>query len=445
MNTSSTSVRERRTRVLQVIGNAIVGGMETFVARLCGSLLRDDGFEVVCLCPYESQATDALQALGCAVHVAPLPDEPVWRGIEYAAALVGDQEIDVIHAHLTNAHLLAGIVGKLTSTPVLATIHGRDVLAADLAMQRMTDTHLHVVSRATFYQAIAAGARRDRTHCIINGVDADLFRPGAASGALRAACGVDDDALLVGFVGRLSPEKGPELFVRSMALALARVPGLHAVMIGDGPSRFAVERLVAEFGVADRLHLVGVRHDIVDCLRSLTMLVSTSHSEGTPLSIMEAQATGIPGRRDARRRCARDRHDGRDRRARAAGRGGQRGQRGRGAVRGRREPSTSRTGRARAHGRTLRAPRPQRRDRGPPDDDRGREPAKPATRTDEREGAVRRGPRDPRGRTGAAGARLTSRRGYVAVDEVSPASSGSSMSSGSPSSRSLAAYSSRRL
>ncbi len=281
-------------RVLEVIGNAIVGGMETFVARLCAQLRRQHRFDVTCLCPYESTATHALRASGCTVHVAPLPDEPVWRGIEYASALVVDEGIDVIHAHLTNAHLLAGIVGRMTGRPVLATIHGRDVQVADVAMHRMAETHLHVVSRATLYQALAAGVRRDRISCIVNGVDAELFAPGAASGALRRACGIAPDVPLIGFVGRLSAEKGPDLFVRAAALAMARRLDVEAVMIGSGALRDSLVALAGELGVADRLHIVGERSDIPDCLRELAVLVSSSRSEGMPLAIMEAQASGLP-------------------------------------------------------------------------------------------------------------------------------------------------------
>ena len=294
MNPVTRDPEHEPLRVLEVIGNAIVGGMETFVERLCEQLQQRHRFEVTCLCPYESRATDALRRLGCAVHVAPLPDEPVWRGIEYAASLVVDEGIDVIHSHLTNAHLLSGIVGRLTGTPVLATVHGRDVVAADIAMQRMAGSHLHVVSHATYYQALGAGIRRDDVTCIINGVDADRFAPGAASGALRRACGIPADAPLVGFVGRLSHEKGPELFVRAVALIGGRRPDVHAVMLGDGAMKARVVELAAELGVADRLHLAGERDDIPDCLRELSLLISSSHSEGTPLAIMEAQATGLP-------------------------------------------------------------------------------------------------------------------------------------------------------
>ncbi len=293
----STALRDDagdRLRILQVIGNAIVGGMETFVARLCEQMIRSQAFDVVCLCPYESAATHALRGLGCTVRVAPLPDEPVWRGIEYAAALVADEGIDVIHAHLTNAHLLAGIVGKLTGTPVLATIHGRDVPTADIAMQRMAGSHLHVVSHATLYQALGAGVRRDRISCIINGVDAERFAPGVSTGALRRDLDIPGDAPLIGFVGRLSHEKGPDLFVRAAAAVLIRRPDVHAVLIGGGAMLPALRALAVELGVATRLHFAGVRSDIPDCLRAFSIVVSSSRSEGTPLAIMEAQATGAP-------------------------------------------------------------------------------------------------------------------------------------------------------
>lgn len=283
-----------RIRVLELVGNAVVGGMETFVARFCEHLVADGRFEVVCLCPYESSATYALRDLGCTVHVCPLPDEPVWRGIEYATALVLDEGIDVIHAHLTNAHLLAGLVGRLTGTPVLATLHGRDIATADLVMHRLGDTHLHVVSHATLYQALAAGVRRDRVDCVINGVDATRFSPEGPRGVLRRACGLDPAVPLVGFVGRLSGEKGPDVFVRAAALVLEGHPTAHAVMIGDGSMRDDLDRAIAALPCASRFHLTGLRDDVSDCLRDLALMLSTSYSEGTPLAVLEAQSTGVP-------------------------------------------------------------------------------------------------------------------------------------------------------
>src|SRR3712207_4662231 len=66
--------------VLEIIGNAIVGGMENYVRNLIRQLPADR-FRVTCLGPYESAFTVSLRRMGCTVFIAPLRDDPPWRSI----------------------------------------------------------------------------------------------------------------------------------------------------------------------------------------------------------------------------------------------------------------------------------------------------------------------------------------------------------------------------
>src|ERR671939_690952 len=94
------------THVLEIIGNAIVGGMENYVANLI-SRLPSDQFRVTCLCPFESAFTVSLRRIGCTVFITPLRDDPPWHSIQMAVELIRHHHVDLIHAHLPNAHVLA--------------------------------------------------------------------------------------------------------------------------------------------------------------------------------------------------------------------------------------------------------------------------------------------------------------------------------------------------
>jgi hypothetical protein len=74
-------------QILQILGNAIVGGMETYVSNLITRLPSDE-FQVTCLCPYESAFTASLRRLGVKVYIAPIQDDPVWRSIELTVELI---------------------------------------------------------------------------------------------------------------------------------------------------------------------------------------------------------------------------------------------------------------------------------------------------------------------------------------------------------------------
>ena len=97
-----------RTNILQIVGNAIVGGMENYVVRLVERLPRDR-FGVSVLAPFESPFTDQLRNVGADVFITPVTDEPSWQSIQLASALIQSRSIDVIQSHLPNAHVLAAL------------------------------------------------------------------------------------------------------------------------------------------------------------------------------------------------------------------------------------------------------------------------------------------------------------------------------------------------
>ncbi len=285
-------------RVLEVIGNAIVGGMESWVERLIERLPRER-FEFTALCPFESPYTDRLRALGVEVQCAPMPDDPPWSTVQMAAAMVTHRRIELLHAHLPKAHLLAALAGGLTRRPVLATVHGQHLTALDLELHHSARSHLSVVCRQSYFHALGAGVDPALLSLEANGVDTDRFRPGAAAApgsgpGLRATLGLAREVPLVGFVGRLSAEKGPEVFVRAMLILRSHRPDVQAVLVGEGPMRDELQSLIARFGLQQQVHLAGLRRDMPAVYGELDLLVSCSHTEAMPLVLMEAMACGVP-------------------------------------------------------------------------------------------------------------------------------------------------------
>ena len=283
-----------RTHVLQIVGNAIVGGMENCVARLVERLPRER-FAVSVLAPFESPFTDALRGFGAEVFVTAIGEEPSWQSIQLACALVQSRGVDVIQSHLPNAHVLAGLAGRLTGRPVLATVHGRAATALDLEVQRTTGSHLGVVCRQGFFHALGVGIDARHVHFVPNGVDTERFRSAPdRHGPLRARFAIAAEAHVIGFVGRLSAEKGPDVFL-SMALAVRALrPAARFVVVGDGPMLASLRLFAARFGLADAVHFAGVNDDMPAVFNELDIAVSSSHSEAMPFAVMEAMASGLP-------------------------------------------------------------------------------------------------------------------------------------------------------
>jgi glycosyltransferase involved in cell wall biosynthesis len=95
---------------------------------------------------------------------------------------------------------------------------------------------------------------------------------------------------VIGSIGRLSPEKGLDVLLR----ALVDLPGVTAVLVGDGPERDALKRLALELGVADRTIFTGRVPESRVYFPVLDVYVLASHSEGLPLALVEAMLASRP-------------------------------------------------------------------------------------------------------------------------------------------------------
>ncbi|MFP5405813.1 MAG: glycosyltransferase family 4 protein, partial [Gammaproteobacteria bacterium] len=178
-------------RVVEIVGNAILGGMETCVERLIERLPRER-FSVTAILPYDGAYADRLRALDADVFVTPVQDNPPWCSVQMICSMIESGSVDVLHAHLPNAHVLAGLCGRLTGTPVLATIHGRQVNMLDLEVHRTAGTHVGVLCKQSYFHALGVGVNPSHLHLIPNGVDIDVFTPphatamAAVNGASRS-------------------------------------------------------------------------------------------------------------------------------------------------------------------------------------------------------------------------------------------------------------------
>jgi glycosyltransferase involved in cell wall biosynthesis len=97
---------------------------------------------------------------------------------------------------------------------------------------------------------------------------------------------------VVGTVGRLSPEKNQALLVRAMTPLLDERRQL--VVVGDGPERGALDALAAASLRGQFCHFVGARSDVERWLAAFDVFALSSTTEGLPLGILEAMATGVP-------------------------------------------------------------------------------------------------------------------------------------------------------
>jgi glycosyltransferase involved in cell wall biosynthesis len=190
-------------------------------------------------------------------------------------------------------------LGHTARLPVVLQCHGSDVLMLDRYPRRRRATTAAVrradaviaVSRDIAGRLVELGAHPARVRVIYDGVDPTLFHPGPQHIA-RAAVGFADGGPLVLFVGNLVPVKGVDVLID----ACARLPGVRAALIGDGPLRSTLQRQVDRLGLTGRVRLLGPRPlaDLPEWYRAADVFVLPSYSEGVPNVLLEAAACRTP-------------------------------------------------------------------------------------------------------------------------------------------------------
>jgi teichuronic acid biosynthesis glycosyltransferase TuaC len=207
-------------------------------------------------------------------------------------------DFDLIDAHYFYPDGVAAVLlGRALDRPVIVTARGSDlnVIAQHAVPRRWicwAARHadgLAAVSSGLKRRLVELGVGADRVRVLRNGVDLALFRPQDREAA-RGALGCTRPIVLA--VGNLVALKRHRLMVE----ALTHLPRVELVLVGEGPERTNIEKLVRERKVADRVRLLGrVPQDrLPEIYSAADLLLLVSTHEGWPNVLLESMACGTP-------------------------------------------------------------------------------------------------------------------------------------------------------
>jgi D-inositol-3-phosphate glycosyltransferase len=182
--------------------------------------------------------------------------------------------------------------------PMIRVQGETQVVAAADALVANTDAE--AASLVSLYEACP-----DNVSVVSPGVNLKVFTPGAGRVSARKELGLDPDAQIITFVGRIQPHKGPEVLIRAIAEMLSHSKHLRPKLIvniiggASGANQSEVERLtelVAWLGISDVVRFAPPvpRTDLPQWYRAADLVCVPSYSESFGLVALEAQACGTP-------------------------------------------------------------------------------------------------------------------------------------------------------
>lgn len=113
-------------------------------------------------------------------------------------------------------------------------------------------------------------------------------------GLKRRDLGVYNDDLLIGHVGRFNPQKNHKFLIHILANAIEHNKKIKAVFVGEGSLKDEIIKLAYDLGIADHISFLGSRSDVNELLQAFDVFLMPSLYEGLPVSVIEAQAAGLP-------------------------------------------------------------------------------------------------------------------------------------------------------
>ncbi len=300
-------------RVLHLINRPQVRGAQQFAARLAAELEGGEVQNAICsLYPAgdgdERYETGDLQVFR--LDVEPTVLDRVFR-VEPRVALglrrvLREFEPDIVVGHGTDTLRYAALA-KLMRRQV-RTVYMNIGLASHWASGRARTWFNRFWLRGIDCSvSVSEYVRRDfiehygfdesRAVYIPNAVLLKPFDDAAAPSVrqeVRSALGFGDGDVVIGTVGRLSPEKGQDTLIRAAASLVRKGLDVRLVLVGDGPERQQLETLAETEGIAANVTFAGVRQDVPRLLRGFDIFALTSTSEGMPGVLIEAGISGLP-------------------------------------------------------------------------------------------------------------------------------------------------------
>jgi glycosyltransferase involved in cell wall biosynthesis len=302
-----TATRGSRTRVLHIISSLGVGGAQRQLAELVNRTPVDRYDVDVLVLGHDGEFSRQWFARD-GVQVTYLREWPrLVASILEVRRICRSGRYDIVHNWLFMANVVGAAGARLAGVPrVIVSVRNLSLWKrtwyrqwwfrpADMLSSRAADT--------VTVNADALKADHGRWACypaaridvVPNGLDPSQFlvdRRDARS-KVRAAAGVDDDAVVIGTVGRLAPEKDHVTFLRVIAAVREQCPDAHGVIVGDGELRGQLEAAAAGMGLSDAVSFLGERPDARRLLAGFDLFMLPSAIEGFPNVLLEAAFLGV--------------------------------------------------------------------------------------------------------------------------------------------------------
>lgn len=298
----------KKIRILMVLATTDIGGAEMYVLNLLRNMDLSK-FHVDLAVSFKENGkgiSKEVRELGCEIYY--LPYFKVYNYFKYIKAwnsFLTEHRYDIVHGHATNSASIYLRVAKKHGCVTIAHCHSAGfrgnwmtkVVKAALTGQvgRVADYWFACSEKAAEHLYGESYHNYKNYYTIPNAINADkyLFSEDTRR-RVRRSLNISEDVLLCGHVGSLTPPKNHSFLLDIFKSVLEKKTNAYLILCGDGPLRSELEEKAKRLGIFNKVLFQGVVRNVDEYMMAMDVLVFPSIFEGFPITIIEAEATGLP-------------------------------------------------------------------------------------------------------------------------------------------------------
>lgn len=228
------------------------------------------------------------------------------KAIKEVRALIKKYTPDIVYAHSSKAGAIARVADIGLKNHCVYNPHGWAFNMRCSAMKKEIYTAIEKIAAPFCDKIICISdaekqsaldkkiCREDKLQVIFNGVDIESYENGVHGAVKRKDLNIPEDAFVVGMVGRMSPQKAPDIFVKMAKKVKDVVPNAHFIIVGNGNQEAEIRKYAEENGFADCLHITGWVDNPMSYVEIFDVACLLSRWEGFGLVLPEYMMAGKP-------------------------------------------------------------------------------------------------------------------------------------------------------
>lgn len=295
----------KKIRILHVAQAA--GGVDRYI-RMLLKYLDKEKFENILVCSQDFHAEDYKGLVDSFEQIEMSRDigGNDLKAIRQVQKLIKKYDPDIVYAHSSKAGAIARVADIGLKNYCVYNPHGwafnmrcsdkkRIMYTAIEKMAAPFCDKIICISEAEKQSALEKKiCRENKLQVIFNGVDLEAYEYGEHGVVKRSSLGIPEGAFVVGMVGRISPQKAPDVFVKMAKLVKDEVPNAHFIIVGNGNQEAEIRKYVEDNDFSENLHITGWVDNPMSYVELFDVACLLSRWEGFGLALPEYMMAGKP-------------------------------------------------------------------------------------------------------------------------------------------------------